>query len=316
MKVLVTGGAGFIGSHLVERLLERGDDVVCLDDFNDSYDPAIKRKNISAASGNPRFALVVGDIRDAALLGSLAREHRPDTVVHLAARAGVRASIREPRLYEAVNCGGTLNLLEMCRAHGIGHLVFGSSSSVYGISSRVPFAEDDTVAHPISPYAATKRACELMCYAYHHLYGLCVTCLRFFTVYGPRQRPEMAIRDFTGKIFRGEPLSVYGDGTSRRDYTYIDDIMDGVTKAMDRRFPFEIFNLGESRTVELAYLISLIERAAGKKAVVRRLPDQAGDVPVTYADIGRAREKLGYQPRVTIEEGIERFVAWYREHAV
>jgi UDP-glucuronate 4-epimerase len=180
----------------------------------------------------------------------------------------------------------------------------------------VPFAEDDTVAHPISPYAATKRACELMCYAYHHLYGLCVTCLRFFTVYGPRQRPEMAIRDFTGKIFRGEPLSVYGDGTSRRDYTYIDDIMDGVTKAMDRRFPFEIFNLGESRTVELAYLISLIERAAGKKAVVRRLPDQAGDVPVTYADIGRAREKLGYQPRVTIEEGIERFVAWYREHAV
>lgn len=312
MKILVTGGAGFIGSHLVERLLERGEEVVCLDDFNDYYDPSVKRENIAAALKNPRFSLVEGDIRDDELLQALAAKHRFGKVVHLAARAGVRASISAPKLYEEVNCGGTLNLLEMCRANGIRHFIFGSSSSVYGINSKVPFSEGDTVASPISPYAATKRAGELMCHTYHHLYGLDVTCLRFFTVYGPRQRPEMAIHNFTRKIFGGEPIDVYGDGTSRRDYSYIDDIMDGVLRAVDRQFPFEIFNLGESRTVELAELISLIEAASGKRAVVRRLPDQPGDVPVTYADIGKARELLGYRPGIEIEEGIRRFVEWYR----
>lgn len=313
MKILVTGGAGFIGSHLVERLLGRGDEVVCIDNFNDFYDPAIKRENIRAAGAQPRFTLVEGDICDYALLNSLAAEHRFDKVVHLAARAGVRASIRDPHLYEKANCEGTLNILEMCRESKVGHLVFGSSSSVYGINSKIPFSEEDKVDHPISPYAATKRACELMCYSYHHLYGTSVTCLRFFTVYGPRQRPEMAIHKFTRRIFKGEPIEVYGDGTTRRDYTYIDDILDGVTRAIDKPFPYAVFNLGESRTVELGQLISIIEKEAGRSAVLKNSPEQPGDVPVTYADIRNAGSLLGYSPKVPIEEGIKRFVAWYRE---
>ena len=315
MKLLVTGGAGFIGSHLVERLLARGNEVVCLDDFNDYYDPALKRANIRKAAENPRFMLAEGDIRDIDFLGSLAKRHSFDAVVHLAARAGVRASIKQPSLYEEVNCAGTLNVLETCREAGIERLVFGSSSSVYGINSKVPFSEDDRLDRPISPYAATKRAGELMCHTYHHLYGLGITCLRFFTVYGPRQRPEMAIHKFTRRIVKGEPLEIYGDGSSRRDYTYIDDIMDGVMRALDRPFPFEIFNLGESRTVELRRLISLIEQAVGKKAVIKMMPEQAGDVPVTYADIRKARTMLGYSPAVPVEEGIRRFVSWYMEAA-
>jgi UDP-glucuronate 4-epimerase len=233
-------------------------------------------------------------------------------IVHLAARAGVRASLKAPLLYEEVNCCGTLNLLEFAREHAVGRFVFGSSSSVYGASSAVPFSEDDRADRPISPYAATKRSCELLCHAWHHLYGMQVTCLRFFTVYGPRQRPEMAIHRFTRKIFRGEPIEVYGDGTSRRDYTYVDDIMDGLLKAVDTPFPFEIVNLGESRTVELKFLVAALEKAIGKKAVVKALPDQPGDVPTTCADIRKARELLGYIPRVQVEEGVRRFVDWYR----
>ncbi|MDD5557301.1 MAG: GDP-mannose 4,6-dehydratase [bacterium] len=311
-RLLVTGGAGFIGSHLVERLLDRGDEVVCLDDFNDYYDPAIKRENIRAAAAHQRFLLIEGDIRDAALLEAVARDGRFDAVVHLAARAGVRASIREPVLYEDVNCRGTLNLLEMCRRHGIGRFVFGSSSSVYGRASRVPFSEEDPAVHPISPYAATKRAGELLCFVYHHLYGMRVTCLRFFTVYGPRQRPEMAVAGFTRRVIGGEPIDVYGDGSSRRDYTHVDDIVDGATRAIDTPFPYEVFNLGESRTVALGELIALIEKAAGRKARINRLPEQPGDVPVTYADVRRAGEMLGYRPRVPIEDGIERYVSWWR----
>jgi len=316
MKILVTGGAGFIGSHLVERLLERGREVVCLDDFNDSYDPAIKRKNISSVIGNPSFTLVEGDIRNRDLLQDIGRKHQFVTIVHLAARAGVRESLKDPLLYEEVNCLGTLNLLELARRHGIPHFVFGSSSSIYGVNTKVPFSEEDRVDQPISPYAATKRACELLCYTYHHLCGMNITCLRFFTVYGPRQRPEMAIHRFTRRILRGEPVELYGDGTSRRDYTHVDDIMDGLLKAVERPFPFEIFNLGESRTVELTRLIRIIEEAAGKRAVIKKLPAQPGDTPITYADISRAKAMLGYRPRVVIEEGIARFVSWYRSCAL
>jgi UDP-glucuronate 4-epimerase len=312
MKLLVTGGAGFIGSHLVERLLARGDEVVCLDDFNDYYDPAIKRENISTSIGSPRFKLIEGDIRDGDLLQALARQHELDVIVHLAARAGVRASIKEPQLYAEVNCGGTMNLLEMARRAGIGCFIFGSSSSVYGIGSKVPFTEDEGVENPISPYAATKRACELFCYTYHQLYGINTACLRFFTVYGPRQRPEMAIHKFTRRILHGEPIEMYGDGTSSRDYTYIDDIIDGVLKAVDTPVPFAIFNLGESRTIELQQLITLIERETGRKAVIKRLSPQPGDVPKTYADVSRARSVLGYNPQTQIEEGIGKFVTWYR----
>ena len=312
MKVLVTGGAGFIGSHLVDRLLERGDEVVCLDDFNDSYDPAVKRENIASALKNPSYALVEGDIRDRKVLRGIAARHRFKVIVHLAARAGVRASLKNPLLYEEVNCCGTLNLLEFAREHAVGRFVFGSSSSVYGARSEVPFSEHDCADRPISPYAATKRACELLCHVWHHLHGLSATCLRFFTVYGPRQRPEMEIHRFTRRILRGEPIEVYGDGTSRRDYTYVDDILDGLVRAVDTPFPFEVINLGESRTVELRALIAAIERAVGKKAVVKSLPDQPGDVPVTCADIRKAGELLGYSPRVRVEEGVQRFVDWYR----
>ncbi|MCX6339453.1 MAG: GDP-mannose 4,6-dehydratase [Candidatus Aureabacteria bacterium] len=312
MKILVTGGAGFIGSHLVERLLEGGRGVVCLDDFNDSYDPAIKRRNISPSIGNPSFTLVEGDIRNKDLLHDLCRNHQFGTIVHLAARAGVRESLKDPLLYEEVNCLGTLNLLDLARRHGIRHFIFGSSSSIYGVNAKVPFSEEDRVDQPISPYAATKRACELLCYTYHHLSGMNITCLRFFTVYGPRQRPEMAICRFTRKILRGEPIELYGDGTSQRDYTYVDDIMDGLLKAIDKPFPFEIFNLGESQTIELTRLIRVIEEAAGKKAVIKKLPAQPGDTPITYADISKARAMLGYRPRVGIEEGIARFVSWYK----
>ena len=312
MKILVTGGAGFIGSHLVERLLERGDEVVCLDDFNDSYDPAMKRANIAPVLANPSYALVEGDIRDRKVLRGIAAHHKCKEIVHLAARAGVRASLKAPLLYEEVNCCGTLNLLEFAREHSVGRFIFGSSSSVYGARSEVPFSEEDRADRPISPYAATKRAGELLCHAWHHLYGINVTCLRFFTVYGPRQRPEMAIHRFTRKILRGEPIEVYGDGTSRRDYTYVDDILDGLVRAIDTPFPFEIINLGESRTVELGFLIAALEKSIGKKAVVKSLSDQPGDVPVTCADIRKARELLGYSPRVQVEEGVQRFVDWYR----
>jgi UDP-glucuronate 4-epimerase len=312
MKVLVTGGAGFIGSHLVEQLLDRGDEVVCLDDFNDSYDPALKRGNIAPSLANRSLTLVEGDIRDKKVLRGIAAHHKFKVIVHLAARAGVRASIKTPLLYEEVNCCGTLNMLEFAREHAVGRLVFGSTSSVYGARSAIPFSEDDQADRPISPYAATKRSCELLCHAWHHLHGVQVTCLRFFTVYGPRQRPEMAIRRFTRKIFLGEPIEVYGDGTSRRDYTYVDDIMDGLLKAIDTPFPFEIINLGESRTIELKSLITALENAIGRKAALKTLPDQPGDVPMTCADIRKARELLDYNPRVLIEEGVQRFVDWYR----
>ena len=313
--VLVTGGAGFIGSHLVDRLLSRGDRVVVLDNFDAYYDPAIKRKNLTgarAAGVADRCAIVEGDIRDMAAVEALFGSHAIDAVVHLAARAGVRPSIEDPLLYQDVNLKGTANLLEACRRFGVKRFLFGSSSSVYGDSLEVPFSEDARMDRPVSPYAATKVAGELMCYTYHHLFDLNVFCLRFFTVYGPRQRPEMAIHKFTRLVMEGRPLPRFGDGRTERDYTYIDDILDGLVKALDRVRGYGVFNLGESKRVSLAYLIGLIEKAVGRSAQVEILPEQPGDVRMTYADITRARRDLGYDPRVPIEEGIQRFVAWMR----
>jgi UDP-glucuronate 4-epimerase len=314
MNILVTGGAGFIGSSVVDRLLMRGESVVCLDNFDGFYDPAIKRMNIAGALKNPGFKLVEGDIRDMGLLRKVFADEKFDMVFHPAARAGVRPSIVDPMLYEDVNIKGTMNLLEMAREHGIKGFIFASSSSVYGKNEKVPFSEEDNVDNPISPYAATKKACELICYTYHHLYKLNITCLRFFTVYGPRQRPEMAIHKFTRLIDQGKPVPMFGDGRSRRDYTYIDDIVDGVMKAIDLNAPYEIFNLGESQTTELIELIGLIEKYLGKKAVIERLPDQPGDVPITYADITKSKRMLGYNPTVNVETGVEKFVEWYKQN--
>ena len=313
MRVLVTGGAGFIGSHLVERLLGRGDEVVVLDNFNDFYDPAVKRAN--AASLEAAGArIVTGDLRDAELVGELFAQ-APDALVHLAAMAGVRPSVEDPLLYQDVNVRGTVILLEALRGRPATRFVFASSSSVYGGNEGVPFRETDEIHHPVSPYAATKRAGELLAYTHHHLFGIPTTCLRFFTVYGPRQRPEMAIHKFVRRVLEGRPIPVFGDGRSRRDYTYVDDIVAGTVAALDRCEGYEIYNLGESQTTSLSDLVTLIGEACGREPVVERLPAQPGDVRVTYADVSKARERLGYRPTTPVREGLERFVAWYRAHS-
>lgn len=309
--VLLTGGAGFIGSHVARRLLDRGDRITVLDDFNDFYDPGLKRANALEFEGRDDWRLVEGDIRDEALVDRLFRNQEFDAVIHLAARAGVRPSLKEPILYEDVNCIGTLRLLEAARHHGPKSFVFASSSSVYGINEKVPFSESDPVDLPISPYATTKRAGELLCFNYAHLYGLRISCLRFFTVYGPSQRPEMAIAKFTDLLARGETIPMYGDGGSRRDYTYIDDIVDGVVAALDLEPKFEIFNLGGSQTTSLADLVAWIAEELGVEPKIERHPDQPGDVPITYADVTKAGEMLGYAPKVPIREGLRRYVAWY-----
>lgn len=311
MHFLVTGGAGFIGSHLTRRLLSRGDRVTVLDDFNDFYDPARKRHNVASFLERTDYRLVEGDIRDPELVDRLFAEDRFDGVVHLAARAGVRPSLQEPILYEDVNCIGTLRLLEAARRHGPDIFIFGSSSSVYGINEKVPFSEADEVNQPISPYATTKRAGELLCYNYHHLYGFRTACLRFFTVYGPGQRPEMAIHKFTDLLARGKTVPMYGDGGSRRDYTYIDDIIDGVVASLDLAPGFEILNLGGADTTSLKDLIHWIAEELAVEPRIDYLPAQPGDVPITYADVSKAARLLGYSPKVPIREGLRRFVAWY-----
>ncbi len=314
MSVLVTGGAGFIGSHVVDRLAQDGRDVVCLDSFDAFYDPAVKRANIAGALATGRVELVEGDIRHAEVCRQAIERHEVRSVIHLAARAGVRPSIEQPALYEDVNCRGTVNLLEACcrPESKVEKLLFGSSSSVYGGNQKVPFSEDDPVGRPISPYAATKRAGELLCHVYHHLHGLPVVCLRLFTVYGPRQRPDLAIHKFTRLIESGQPIPVYGDGTSRRDYTYCADIVDGVLAALQRPLKFEIINLGSSEPVELSRLVELLQEALGREAQIDRLPEQPGDMPATCADITKARRLLDYEPRFPIRQGLARFVEWYR----
>ncbi len=314
-NILVTGGAGFIGSHLVDNLLlsaEGARQVTVVDNFNEFYSPEIKRRNISSHLDDPRLRLRKVDICDREALRAVFAESRFDAVVHLAAWAGVRPSLLNPRLYTEVNVNGTLNLLEMAKEFEVGQFVFGSSSSVYGINCKIPFSEEDKISKPISPYAATKAAGELLCHTFSHLYDIRTVCLRFFTVYGARQRPDLAIHKFSKQIWAGEPIQMFGDGTTRRDYTYVDDIIQGVRAAIDyEKSNHEIFNLGESQTIELTRLIGLLEENLGRKAVIDRQPMQPGDVPVTFADISKAREILNYNPQTKIEDGIPKFTEWF-----
>ena len=310
MTILVTGGAGFIGSHLVERLLADGHKVAILDDFNDFYDPEIKRKNISAVINEINVHQV--DLRDSAAVRTLFHRERFDAIMHLAARAGVRPSIAQPQLYYDTNVAGTLHLLEAARTTGIERFVFASSSSVYGVCKKVPFSEEFHLTQTISPYAATKIAGEFLCSTYSHLYNMRIVALRYFTVYGARQRPDLAIHQFTRRIQAGLPIDQFGDGTTRRDYTYIDDIIGGTLAALKYdAAPFDIFNLGESETIQLKDLIAAIENALGKKAKINQLPEQPGDVPLTCADISKARKLLGYDPTTTLSSGLPRFIDWY-----
>jgi UDP-glucuronate 4-epimerase len=315
-NILVTGGAGFIGSNFVDRLLAEGQwRVVVIDDFNDFYSPDIKRQNVRAALDNSSYSLVEADIRDRTALEQVFDSTEFDCVVHLAARAGVRPSLSEPLLYTETNINGTLHLLDLARKHKVPQFVFGSSSSVYGINAKVPFSEEDPIRQPISPYAATKAAGELLCHTYSHLYGLRCVCLRFFTVYGARQRPDLAIHKFAKLIHAGKPIPVFGDGNTRRDYTYVDDILDGVRSAVDyTKSSYEVFNLGESQTVELRQLISLLEKELGREAKIDWQPVQPGDVPQTFADVTKARQLLGYNPQIKIEEGIRRFTQWFLQN--
>lgn len=312
MRLLVTGAAGFIGSHTCEALCARGDTVVGLDNFNRFYDPAIKRRNAAGLARLDGFSLVEGDILDASCLDAAFAQGPFDGLVHLAAWAGVRPSIDRPDIYVDVNVRGTLDLLERARQHGVSRFVFASSSSVYGGRDNVPFRETDPVDQPISPYAATKKAGEVLCYTYHHLHRLHVSALRFFTVYGPRQRPEMAIHKFATAMLRGEPVTLYGDGCTARDYTYIDDIVQGVVASLDRCEGYEIYNLGEAQTVRLDSLVAKLGEALGVKPEIRWAPEQPGDVPITSADITKARTKLDYRPHTQIDAGLARFAAWLR----
>jgi UDP-glucuronate 4-epimerase len=312
MQAVVTGAAGFIGSHLTERLLREGWTVIGIDSFDGFYDPRIKRRNIAACLSNPHFRLVEADVRDKDAMEK-AIEPNTDVIVHLAARAGVRPSIAEPALYADVNVNGTVVLLEIARQLKIPRFIFASSSSVYGNNKKVPFSEDDNVDFPISPYAATKKAGELICHTYHHLYGIAINCLRLFTVYGPRQRPDLAIHKFARLIEEGKPIPVYGDGSMMRDFTYIDDIINGVVAAMNRCAGYAIYNLGESRPISVNDLIAELEVVLGRKALKTHLPLQPGDVDRTFADVTKAARDLGYKPSTDIRTGLTRFVAWLRE---
>src|SRR5882672_2617602 len=297
MNFLVTGGAGFIGSHVCERLLHLGHAVWAFDDLNDFYEPEVKRRNMREIQALARpFTFIHGDLTERTALDELLSSVRFDQIIHLAARAGVRPSLEEPALYQRVNVEGTVNLLEAARQNGVRKIIMASSSSVYGINSKVPFSESDPIFCAISPYAASKLACEALGHVYHHVYGMDVVMLRFFTVYGPRQRPDLAIHKFSQLIWAGKPIPVFGDGTAARDYTYVSDTVDGVMAVTQKEFGYQIFNLGESQTVRLSYLVKLLEEALGKKAVVEHLPVQPGDVPITYANIGKARSLLGYSP--------------------
>lgn len=314
MKILVTGGAGFIGSHLIKKLLNKGFSVVCIDNFNDYYDPQIKERNIKPFVNNPNFKLYREDIRNFEVLSKIFENERIDKIVHLAAMAGVRNSIKYPALYTEVNIPGTVNLLELVKKYKISNFVFASSSSVYGGNKKVPFSEDDPVNYPISPYAAAKKAGELICYTYHHLYHLNITCLRFFTVYGPAGRPDMAPYKFTRSVLAGDEILMFGDGSSQRSYTYIDDIVEGVYSAMNKELGYEIINLGGSELVSLKSFISLIENISGRKAKIKKVLEQPGDMPITYADISKAKQLLNYRPKIDIEKGMAIFISWFKKY--
>ena len=312
MNYLVTGGAGFIGSHVGERLLGQGHTVWTFDDLNPFYDLAIKQRNVQTlAAAKDRFRFVRGDLTDRPAVDALLGSVKFDQIIHLAARAGVRPSLAEPALYQRVNVEGTVNLLEAARLNGVKKITIASSSSVYGVNARVPFSETDPIFSAISPYAASKLACEALGHVYHHVYGMDVVMLRFFTVYGPRQRPDLAIHKFAQLMTQGKPIPVFGDGSTARDYTYVTDTVDGVLACTEKEFGYEIFNLGESQTVRLSYLIELLEKGLGRRAIIDRQPVQPGDVPITCANIDKARAKIGYNPKVKIEEGIGRFVEWF-----
>ena len=310
--ILVTGGAGFIGSHVCDRLLELGHKVICLDNLNNYYSPATKIENIKHNISNPNFILQVLSITKKEHMKEVFKTYNIDVVIHLAARAGVRPSIEHPLWYQETNVDGTVNLLELSKQHKVKKFIFGSSSSVYGENKKIPFSEIDDVNNPISPYAASKKACELFCYTYSYLTGLDIACLRFFTVYGPRGRPEMAIYLFTKWIMEGTAISMFGDGETMRDYTYISDIVNGIVSCIDVNFKYEIINLGNSNPIKLKNLVSTIEKITGKKAKIEQKPIPKGDVPLTYADLTKAKRLLDYEPKVSIEEGIKNFYEWFK----
>jgi UDP-glucuronate 4-epimerase len=315
MVIFVTGAAGFIGSHLSERLCARGDDVIGYDNFDKFYARVDKERNLSKLRSDPKFTFVEGDIRDAAALERVFAERHPEVVVHLAALAGVRPSLDNPSRYADVNVTGTQRVFDASRAHGVARFVFGSSSSVYGSDSEPPFKESDPCLTPLSPYAATKRANELMLYTAHHLYAVDITCLRFFTVFGPRQRPDLAIHKFARLMAGAKPIPMFGDGSSSRDYTYVDDIIDGVVAAIDqaRGAPaFRVYNLGGSRTTTLKQLIDLVAKSLAMKPTIETLPEQPGDMKRTLADVELSGKELGYAPKVSMEEGMRRFAEWWR----
>lgn len=314
MNFLVTGGAGFIGSHVCERLFQEGHRVWIFDDLNDFYDPEIKRRTLKEIQADKPCTFIHGDLTDVGAVNDIFSHVKFDQVIHLAARAGVRPSLEQPALYQRVNVEGTVNLLEAARKAGVKKLTLASSSSVYGVNAKVPFSESDPIFSAISPYAASKLACEALGHTYHHVYGMDIAMLRFFTVYGPRQRPDLAIHKFTQLIDAGKPIPVFGDGSTARDHTYVSDIVEGVMACTRKKFGFEVFNLGESQTVKLSELIALIEDALGKKAIINRQPLQPGDVPITYADISKARQMLGYNPKVKAAAGIPLFVDWFRKN--
>jgi len=316
MNFLVTGGAGFIGSHVCERLLDEGHQVWAFDDLNDFYDPQIKRRNLGEIQTKPgAFRFIEGDVSQPGGLEDLCHGVRFDQVIHLAARAGVRPSLEQPAIYQRVNVEGTVNVLEAARKNGVRKIIIASSSSVYGVNSKVPFSESDPIFQPISPYAASKLACEALGHVYHYVYGLDIGMLRFFTVYGPRQRPDLAIHKFARLIDAEQPIPVFGDGSTARDYTYVNDILDGIMACTRTDLGFEIFNLGESQTIKLSRLIELLEDGLGKKAQLKRLAAQPGDVPLTCADISKARKKLAYNPSTKIEQGLPLFIDWFRRNS-
>ncbi|MBW9170973.1 GDP-mannose 4,6-dehydratase [Clostridium estertheticum] len=323
-SILVTGGAGFIGSNLCDYLLKNNNKIIIIDNFNDFYNPLVKRNNITKIQNlmkinnitDDNLIIKEGDIRDTIFLTKIFSLYKIDIVIHLAAMAGVRPSIINPFLYNEVNMAGTLNLLELCNKYKINKFIFASSSSVYGNNEKLPFTESDTVDSPISPYGATKKSGELLCHVYSHLYGFNIACLRFFTVYGPRQRPDLAIYKFTESILKGNEISIFGDGTTKRDYTYIDDIVQGIDKAItwtiEGNNKYEIFNLGDSTTIMLKYMIERIEIELGTKAIIKYLPMQPGDVNITYANISKSKEILGYNPITNFDYGIHKFVKWFK----